>query len=198
VRWALELKKPGVKIEYVPVDLLTDEAESQAHHSRNPLEYVPVLELVGQSGPFLGESMAIIEWLDETYPTPPLLPEDPWARAHARQLAELINAGIQPLQNLTTQIKVSKDHEERKLWAQFWIKRGLLAYETLIRDTAGNFSVGNEVSLPDLFLIPQCYAALRNEVSLSEFPRIEKIYTHALETPEVKASHPDRFKPPTP
>src|SRR5262249_10154988 len=92
VRWALGLK--GVKAQLVAINLLTDENESAAHRARNPMGYVPVLSVGTRH---LIESMAIIEWLDETRPEPRLLPGDTFDRAHVRALCELINAGTQPL-----------------------------------------------------------------------------------------------------
>src|SRR4051812_25232147 len=99
VRWALTYK--SIPFETASVDLLTDETDGQDHLQRNPMGYVPVLELLNPQSPFryLSESVAIIEWLEEQFPTPKLLPGDPLHRAKIRQLTETINAGTQPLQN---------------------------------------------------------------------------------------------------
>jgi maleylpyruvate isomerase len=197
VRWALIIK--GVKVEYVPVDLLTDESERPEHLARNPMGYVPVLEISerGERGKshYLRESTAIIEWLEEMHPKPALLPKDPYQRAHARMLGEIVNSGIQPLQNLTVAEHLSPDTNVRKAWAQHWIRRGLKAYEELVQSSAGQLSIGDDVSYPDLFLIPQCYAAVRNEVSLDEFPTIARIHENAMKLPSAQAAHPDSFKP---
>src|SRR5665213_1802972 len=160
VRWGLALK--DVKCEFEAIDLLSGQSESPEHLSRNPLGFVPVLEITESSGKkfFLSESLPILEWLNETYPEPSLFPKDPIARARARQLAEVINAGTQPLQNLNVQELHSADKEAKKHWSQHWIRNGLHAYETLVRETAGKFSVGNELSVADLCLIPQCYNCL--------------------------------------
>lgn len=194
VRWALIAK--GIKVEYVAIDLLTDECERPEHLARNPMGYVPVLEVSSHGKThYLGESTAIIEWLEENHPKPALLPKDSYQRAHARMLAEIINAGIQPLQNLTVTEHLSPDSNVRKTWTQHWIRRGLRAYEELARTQAGTLSIGDELSYPDLFLIPQCYAAMRNEVSLDEFPVIARIHENAILLPSAQAAHPDQFKP---
>jgi maleylacetoacetate isomerase len=192
VRWALELKK--LKCEYVAVNLLSDEPEQPVYLARNPMGYVPALEVGGR---YLSESAAIIEWLDETHPTPALLPRDPFERAHLRQLYELINSGVQPLHNLTTSLKHSSDPQEQKTWNAYWIERGLKAYETLVRESAGKFSFGDTVTMPDLFLIPLCYTAQRNEVDLTPYPTISRINANALATEECKRSAPEMFKPAT-
>ncbi len=196
VRWAFALKK--IECEFVAINLLTDEAESDSHKSRNPMGFVPVLEFLDQTKKqkirFLGESVAIIEWTEENFPTPSLFPKDSLLKARARQLAEIINAGTQPIQNLSVTTHHSTDPNEQKKWNQHWIKNGLEAYEKLVQETCGKFSMGHEISYPDLFLIPQCYNAIRNEVSLESFPAINKIYQEAGATQSCLASAPDRFK----
>ena len=196
VRWALALKQ--VPCEFIPINLLADEESTPAHLARNPMGYVPVLEITESEGAplqFLGESVAIIEWLEELFPTPSLFHGNSFLKARSRQLAELINAGTQPLQNLNVSLHHSNDAEEQKQWNQYWIRHGLKAYETLVAETCGRFSVGDQLTLADLFLIPQCYNALRNEVPLQEFPLIEKINERALATESCKAAAPERFKP---
>lgn len=204
VRWGLALK--GIPCEYVAVDLLSGESESPQHAARNPLGYVPVLEFLGGSlhgrsaeapvRPFLAESMAILEWAEEVHPEPRLLAGDAFHRAWIRQLAEVINADTQPLQNLGPQyLHSSEDAGKRKAWAQHWIRNGLAAYESLVIHTAGKFSVGDAITLADLFLVPQCYNAERYEVPLDPYPTVKRISEAALATPEGRASHPDRYKP---
>lgn len=198
VRWALAHK--GIPCEMIPVHLLTDEAESKSHLQRNPLGYVPVLEIpTDKKAVFLAESVAIIEWLEEVHPQRPLLPSlqinQGLERARARQLAEIINSGTQPLQNLNALHLHSSDAEEQKRWAQHWIRKGLHAYEQVARDTSGKFSVGDSLCIADLFLVPQCYNAGRQDISLEEFPLLKKIVEEASKTQSYLDSHPDRFKP---
>lgn len=195
VRWACALK--GVELEYVAVDLLKDEPDSPEHLARNPMGYIPTLEIpqAGGKSVYLSESVAIMEWLEETRPGPRLFPRDPLKRALTRQLVEIINAGTQPLQNLNPQYLYSDDPVKRKQWCQHWIRKGLGAYDQIVQATAGKFSVGDELTAADLCLVPQCYNAGRYEVPLEEFPRVKRIHDLAAEMPEYQASHPDRFKP---
>lgn len=195
VRWALALKK--VACEFVAVNLLEGEQTGEAHHQRNPFGTVPVLEIADGKGPskFLAESTAIIEWLEENFPKPSLISGDSFQRARIRQLSQIINAGIQPLQNLKTMVFYSEESEKRNAWSAHWIRNGLQAYEALVRETAGKFSVGDQTTMADLFLIPQCYNAKRFNLPLEEFPTITRIYTDAMETKECQSTTPERCKP---
>jgi maleylacetoacetate isomerase len=196
VRWMLAFKK--IQVKYVPINLLNEESLSPEHLKRNPMGYVPVLEVpTREKKHLLIESTAISEWLEEVQPSPALLPKAPFDRARVRALCELINAGTQPIVNLTVNEKLTDDPEERKRWNAFWIRRGFNAFEKLVQETAGDFSFGNSLTLADIYLVPQCYAAIRNGVALEEFQTIARIYAHALETESGTASHPDRFKPET-
>ena len=194
VRWALLIK--GVPCEFESIDLLSDETDQPPQRARNPIGYVPVLELLNSQDPFrfIAESIAIIEWLEETIPTPSLLPGTPLQRARIRQLAEIINSGTQPLQNLNVMARYSIDPTEQRKWNQHWIHQGLHAYEVLVTKTSGLYSIGDTLTLADLCLIPQCYNAIRYELGLSDFPVIEKIYSTALKTPSCQGSAPESFK----
>lgn len=185
------------------VNLLNGESESAEHLARNPSGFVPVLEFLDEKNPkkrYLSESVAIIEWLEETHPNPALLPKDTYLRARTRALIEMINAGTQPLQNLPAQFYYApsdsaEDVLKRKTWTQHWIRNGLQSYERLVQETAGKFSIDDTLTAADLFLIPQCYNAIRFEVPLSEFPTIHEIYNNAITTESYKASEPERYKP---
>lgn len=185
VRWALAIK--GVKYESVHVNLLKGEQNTAQYLKRNPLGFVPCLEVDGVA---LGESLAILEWIDENYPHPALLPKDGIERAKVRQLALMIVAGIQPLQNLAVQKYYCPDEKKKVEDARYWIKRGLTAYEDVIEDSVGKYSFGDSVTMADLCLIPQCYNAERFDLDLAQFPRIQKIYQLCRETKECKASEP--------
>ncbi len=199
VRWALAHR--GLPAEMVSVNLLDDETDQPPHRARNPMGFVPVLELVdrpaGDPRRYLAESVAILEWLEETAPGPSLLPRDPLDRAHVRQLCELINAGTQPLQNLNAMdLHAPSDPEARKKWAQHWIRNGLTAFEKIAGANAGQHSVGDTLTAADLVLVPQCYNALRFDVALeTEFPLLAKLHAAGLATPSGQASHPDRYAP---
>ena len=190
VRWALALKK--VPCEFFAIDLLADTPSD--HLLRHPLGYVPVLEY--DDGRYLAESMAILEWLEETHPSPSLFWGDPWNRAQARALAEIIVSDTQPLQNLDPQLHHSDDPKERLLWAQHWTRRGLAAFQAVASCTHGVFSVGNQLTVADLCLVPQVYNAHRQEIDVErEFPLVHAISKAALATESGLASHPDRFAP---
>lgn len=191
VRWALALKQ--VPCEYVHVNIATGETDRPEHLARSPLGTVPVLSVDGK---LLLESLAMIEWLEELHPQPALLPRDPFRRALARQFAELVNAGIHPLQNLPAQELHSSDPAERKRWATHWITEGLGAYEKLARPLAGRFTLGDELTLADVCLIPQLYNARRLEIDLAPFPTLARIREAALATEACQASLPERFQPP--
>jgi maleylacetoacetate isomerase len=195
VRWALAHKR--IPAEYIAVSLLSGESESPEHLARNPLGYVPVLEVTDSAGQTrrLIESIAILEWLEETFPKNPILPKDPWKRAQVRQLVEIINADTQPLQNLAPQELHSSDPAEKKRWAQHWIKNGLHAYETVARETARIYSVGDELSVADFCLIPQVYNARRYDIDLTPYPTVLRICESAEKTESWKAAEPERFKP---
>ncbi len=191
VRFAFAVK--GIECNLVPVSLLDGESEGEAHLKRNPLGYVPVLE---KDGKYLCESLAIIQWAEENYPTPALLSGDSWRKAQIRMLAEIINASTQPLQNLNPMQFHSSDPAEQKRWNQHWIHNGLGAYETLARPLSGKFSVGDSITLADVCLVPQCYAARRNEVDLAKYPTVKRIFETAMETEACKKSAPENFQPP--
>lgn len=197
VRWALALKK--VPYETQDINLLSEDTESEFFRKKNPMGYVPVLELSeggrGSSSQILCESSAIIEYLDETVPGHKLLPTDPIVRARCRQLFEIINAGTQPLQNLVVGHYLSSDPAEQKKWNQHWIVNGLKSFEQVVKVRAGDFCIGEGITMADLALIPQVYNAKRNDVDLSPFPTIVRIFDRAMETEECKASAPERFQP---
>ena len=134
VRWALELK--GIPYQSVAVNLLQSEQVSSPYLNKSPSDWIPCLEINGE---FLSESIAIIEWLDETYPQNPLLPQSPTDRAKIRELVGIIASNTQPVQNLRVMRRHSNDQGERVAWAKWAIEKGLTAYEAMISQTAGVF-----------------------------------------------------------
>ena len=194
VRWALAHKGLLATTELIAVNLLDDTTQTAAFRALNPLGYVPVLEI--QGGGILTESVAMIEWLEETHPTPPLYPKDALDRARVRALVEVINAGTQPIQNLSVMEHHSSDPVEQKKWGAHWTYQGLKAFETLCRSHAGTFAYGDSLSAADLYLVPQCYNAGRQDISVEkEFPLLHRLQTAALATPSAQIAHPDRYKP---
>jgi maleylacetoacetate isomerase len=192
VRWALAIK--GIPFTSVPVDIVHGEQLTDDHRAKNPIGHVPALFLDGR---WLAESVAILEYLEETRPAPALYPKDPWHRARVRQVVELINAGIQPLQNLIVQAKVSADVEQQRAFARFFNERGLAACERLLDTIAaeipgeGGFAVGSTLTAADLFLVPQVSTARRFGVDLAQFPRILAAEKAALATPHAAGALPE-------
>ena len=194
VRWALYHK--GLNFESVGVSLLDDAQNSLEHKQRNPRGKVPVLEVLeGGRLVTIGESIAILEWLEESHPTPALLPNDAFERARVRELVQYINSGIHPLQNLVVLKKISDDVEVRKKWAQHWIQDGLVAFEKRVSQTAGEYCMGDEITHADLCLVPQVYNAKRFDLTLEGLPIIQKIFENAAKTAAYQKSHPDQFQP---
>ena len=166
----------------------------------NPLAQVPVLELDGAECldggrpglRHIAQSMAILEFLEERFPSPPLLPADPWRRARARQLAEMVNAGIQPLQNMATVHHVkSALGGDPQAWMRHFIMRGLAALETVAAETATTFLVGDAVSFADVYLVPQLYAARRFSVDVGDFPTLLRAEAACAALPAFVAAHAD-------
>lgn len=195
VRWGLELKKVAHK--KVAVDLLSAQEKQETYLERNPAGYLPCLVVGDRS---LAESIPVLEWLEENYPEPSFFAGDSFQRALIRRLAETINSGTQPLQNLDVIRKISDDKTVQSEWARHWMMRGLGVYESILRSVnreGMQFSVSNNPTIADICLIPQCYSALRFQVDLDAFPICKSIYEYALATPECAASHPDAFQPNT-
>jgi maleylacetoacetate isomerase len=191
VRIALEYKK--IPTEWVHVHLLNGESESAAHLERNPAGSVPVLEC--DDGEFITESLAIIRYLEELYPTPSLLPGTALDHARIWAMAEVINSGTAPLQSLGVMAYFSEDPAAQKKWSQHWIRSGLETYEKLASKTSGSFSHGDTFSLADACLVPQCYNAARYDIDFREFPTLSKAYDSSMKLEAVQRSHPDHYQP---
>ena len=175
VRWALNHK--GVRYNDVPVNLLQNEQNSPAFLAKNPGGYVPALDINGQ---IFGESMAMLEWIEETFQHNPLLPAAGLDRLRVRQICNLIVTGIQPIQNLGVMRKHSTDSHEQSTWAKYWITLGLDKLEALIAPHAGTYCVGGELTMADLCLVPQVYNANRFNVDMTRYPIISRINQHCL------------------
>ena len=182
VRIALNLK--GLPYEVVPVHLLRGGGEqfSTEYRKLNPDALVPALvDDVDGEARALTQSLAIIEYLDETHPSPPLLPQDPLDRAHVRGIALSIACDIHPLNNLRVlrylvrNLKVSED--DKNAWYRHWCEQGLAALETtLSRDSrTGRFCFGDTPSLADCCLVPQIANAQRLNCDLSAIPTVMQI-----------------------
>jgi maleylpyruvate isomerase len=190
VRIALALK--GLSYESVVFDLRANQHLTEEYRRVNPIRAVPSLELA--PGQALFESMAIIEYLEETYPEPPLLPADPLARARVRAMAQLVACEIHPLNNLRVLRYLARelklDDAARERWYAHWINEGFRALEPLLPES-GSFAYGSSATVADLFLIPQVANAIRYKVDIAAYPRIRHIYDSCLQIPAFSRSHPD-------
>ena len=189
-RIALNLK--GMAYDQQGVDLRTGDQKSAAFVALNPQGMVPALE-VGDA--VLTQSPAILEWLEETHPAPPLLPADPLARAHVRAMAALIGCDIHPLNNLRVGKALREtfgaDQAAVDAWAARWILPGFEALEALVARPGAGWCFGDAPTLADCYLIPQIYSARRFNVPLEAFPRLLAIDATASAHPAFIAAHPD-------
>jgi len=176
LRIALNLK--GIASDYVAVDLRVDEQQKDAFKAINPQGLVPALDTGEQ---VLIQSPAIIEWLEEKYPTPALLPTGVDARAHVRALAAMVGCDIHPINNRrilqTLRKQFGANEAAINAWCGNWISDGFDAYEALIAadKTRGRFSFGDTPTLADVYLIPQVESARRFNVDMNRWPLISAI-----------------------
>lgn len=166
VRIALNLK--GISAEYVPVNLLQQEHKAPDYLERNAAGLVPTLEL--DDGRCLTQSLAILRWLDEAYPEPPLLPADSFERARVESMAYTVACEIHPLNNMGTlnylKAEFGADQDALNRWMHQWLNRGFSTLEAEI--AAAPYCTGDTISLADVLLVPMVYNALRFEYPLEE------------------------------
>ncbi|HVZ87235.1 MAG TPA: maleylacetoacetate isomerase [Polyangia bacterium] len=159
----------------------------------NPMRQVPVLEVEeGGARRTLAQSLAILTYLEARFPSPPLLPADPWPRARALQLAEMVNAGIQPMQNLALHQHLrSQGIADPPAFSRHFIARGLEALEAAARETAGTFLIGDAPTIADVYLVPQLYGARRFGAPVEGFPTLLRAEAACGALPAFAAAHPD-------
>ena len=191
VRIALELK--GLSYEYAPVHLPKGEHKQPPYAAISPAMLVPTLQL--DSGERLGQSMAIIEYLDETNPEPPLLPRDPLQRARVRALAQLIACEIHPLNNLRVLKYLTRDlklgEEAKNTWYRHWVRDGLEAFEReLAQGPAGTFCFGDTPTLADCCLVPQIFNGKRFDVRFDGLTRTMAAFDACMALPAFQRAQP--------
>lgn len=189
VRIGLHLK--GIPFETVSHDLRTGAQRHPDYLARNPQGLIPALEL--DDGTILTQSLAILEWLDETHPTPPILPANPTQRAHVRAVALAIAADTHPIQNLGVlkRIEALTSADTARQWAQTTIANGLQAVEALISRNPGPYAFGPTPTLADILIIPQLLNARRFDTNLTPYPRIRAVEAACQTHPAFQAAHPD-------
>ena len=192
VRIVLALK--GLDYEYVPVGKPSDEHSGVTYQARSPTGYVPCLVVDGV--PYV-ESVAIIERLEDLVPEPPLYPEDSHRRARVRTLVEIVNSGIQPLQNssIVAQVAAATNDETAREWTRRCIARGLGAFERAMEvnereGTAGPYAYGPTPTAADAFLVPQVVAAERVGVDLRANARVMAAFEAAMRLEAFQKADP--------
>ena len=190
VRIALNLK--GLGAEHLPHHLRKGEQRDPAYLKINPQGLVPALEA---DDAVLTQSLAIIEWLDETHPNPPLLPKDPLRRAHVRAFAMALACDTHPVQNLKVLARLRQlglPEEKVTEWAAWANREGLSACEILIANESGPFCFGTAPTMADLCLVPQLANARRFGVDVSIFPRLLKAEAAARDNKAFADAAPER------
>jgi maleylacetoacetate isomerase len=193
VRIALNLKK--LNYETAAIHLRRNDQSKPDYRGVNPQDLVPSLENDGQT---LIQSLAIIEYLDETHPEPPLLPKDPADRARVRALADVVACDIHPINNLRVLRYLTHQlgHDEAAIgtWYNHWIDAGFAAIEPLLARDArtGAFCHGDAPGLADVTLVPQVVNAERYRLNLAPYPTLTRIYENCMRLEPFIAAHPNR------
>ena len=194
VRIALALK--GLPYDYVPVHLVKNEQASDAFRAVAPAQLVPALELDDDDATTLTQSLAIIEYLDEAHPAPPLLPADALGRARVRTIAFDIACEIHPLDNLrvlrflTGELKVSEDEKNR--WYRHWVETGLEVVERQLggHPQTGRFCHGDAPGLADCVLVPQIFNARRMDCRTDHVPTVMRVFEACMAEPAFSTTQP--------
>ncbi len=192
LRIALELK--GISYDFRAVNLRMAEHKQPSYTALNPQGLVPAFEL--DDGTALIQSPAIIEYLEENWPDPPLFPSEPDLRAKARGMAAIIGCDIHPINNLRIlnklKSKFGADEAAIKDWTGTWIKDGFEALEALLPDSVldGGFSFGEQPGVVECYLVPQVFSAHRFNVDLTGFPKIEALDQRCAALPAFEKAHP--------
>ncbi|KAF8783238.1 maleylacetoacetate isomerase-like [Argiope bruennichi] len=182
VRIALAYK--GIKYDYKGVDLKNNEHLQEDFLKLNPCAQVPALVIDGN---VLTHSTAILEYLEETVPDPPLLPKNPVEAAVVRQIVDSIACGIQPFHNDQVLRYIGPNSF---IWAKHWIQTGFQSIERILRNTHGKYCVGNNVTFADVCLVPQIFRANIYDVNMTDFPLIRAIASNLGDLCAFKEAHP--------
>jgi maleylacetoacetate isomerase len=191
VRLALAWK--GLDWQHAAVDLRHGEQSRPGYVALNPQGLVPLLVNGDQA---VSQSLAIMEYLDEVHPEPPLLPATPAARAMVRSAAMIVACDVHPLNNLRVlrhlRDSLGQTDAEVEHWCRHWIEPGLAALEAFAAAHGGHCLWGNSVTIADLCLLPQLYNSRRVGVDLAAFPRLVAVESHLAGEAFVKRAHPDQ------
>lgn len=193
VRIALNLK--NLSYEVIPVHLINNggEQRSQAYTQLNPTQLVPTLSIAEVA---IGQSLAILEYLEEHFPQVPLLPKDSILRAQVRSFSQHIACDIHPINNLRVLQYLSQElqisDEQKQAWYAHWIHKGFTALETELAQRDTDFCFGDTPTIADYCLVPQVYNAQRFKIDLSKYPRILNINHHCNQLPAFQLAAPEQ------
>lgn len=191
IRLALSIK--NIEYKYIPVHLMNNGGEqfASAYQALNPMSEVPTLE---HEGLVIAQSMAIIEYLEDEFPSPALFPKDSQKKAKIRQFCENINSFMHPLSNLKVlkylETNHNYDQKQKDAWVNHWYQKGLVALESWLHKNRGQYSFGDQVSAADCFLIPLVFTSERFNVDLSPYKNIVSINQYCLKLEAFKSAHP--------
>ena len=183
----------GVAYDYVALDLIAGDQRGAAYREVNPQGLVPALDL--GDGTVLTQSLAILEWLEETRPSPPILPRSAVDRATVRAMAGIIACDIHPLNNTRVGRKLNKIGVEPEViteWIHGWIRDGFDALEPMVSRHGGQFAFGDMPTIADCCLVPQVYSARRFELDLKPWPVLTGVADRAAMHPAFLGAHPNR------
>ncbi len=193
VRIALNIK--DIPHDIIPIHLLKNGGEqySEDYKKLNPSAQVPTLV---HNGNAIGQSLAILEYLEDVFPQNPLLPKTAADRAMVRQMCEIINSGMQPFQNISVTQFLSgafnSTEDQKKQWMATWLHRGFESLETLYKHHAGMYSFGDQFTNADCCLVPQIFSANRFGVDLTSYPKAKQIYENCIKLKAVLKASPEQ------
>lgn len=191
VRIALNIK--GLDYDYLPVNLLNKEQKAGEYMSHNPQGLIPALRL--DNGEVLAQSVAILEWLEESYPEPALLPGDPLQRARIRSMVNSICCDVHPLCNVAVTNYLQEHHQAVKEdvinWYTTWMHRSFTPIEQRLAANNSTYSFGDTPCMADVMLVPQLHNARRFAIALDEFPHLQRVVDNCRKLPAFAAAAPE-------
>lgn len=191
VRIALNFK--NLDYDYEPVHLLNNggEQHSDLYRQLNPMGGVPTLV---SGNKVLSQSAAIIQYLEDEFPQPALLPNDHFLKAKIRQFCDNINCEMHPLQNLRVLQYLSREYKvegpQQTAWIHHWMRQGFQATETMLDEFSALYCFGDSITMADVFLAPQCVTAQRFEFPIGDYPKTSKVFDRLMEIESFQKAHP--------
>ena len=188
-RVRIVLSYKNIPYNYRSVNLAEGESQLEEHIQRNPLKQVPVLVTPEVK---LSQSMAILRFLEAKHPQPSLVPTQSDLAAKMWEICEIVNSGIQPLQNMSVTERIEQLGGDKNQWISENIKKGFRAIEKIVKHSSEEFCIGNHMTLADACLLPQYYAAVKHyNLDMSEFPHIQRVCEKLVLLPQIQSSFPE-------